>query len=576
MRIAVIDKDSCKPAGCGGYLCARVCPVNRAGKECILDTEKKAVINAELCIGCGICVNKCPFEAITIVNLPEELEEQCFHSYGQNDFKLYRAPVPIPNQVVGLVGQNGTGKSTALKALAGDLNPNLGGDEAATMEQLSKYFAGSELQAYFSDIENKKMAYKPQYVDQFPRAFRGTVKSLLEKADERKILDKLVKEFGLENCISTKISEVSGGELQKAAIAATIMKDADIYFFDEPSSYLDVRERLKVARAIRELAEERLVLVVEHDLIVLDYLADLAHIFYGKPAAYGIVSFPKAARMGINEYLAGYMKEENVKFRDYPIKFLIKTAKEEIKRYPLVSFKGIKKKFASFELDIEEGELRNREIVGIMGSNGIGKTTFMKILAGVLNADEGEISQEVKIAYKPQYIQADEDMIVRVVLKKAEQSLITKLGLEKLLDKPVSQISGGELQRVAIAECLSKDADIYLLDEPSAHLDVEQRVNVANILKRAIDEKEKSAFVIDHDIMFLDYLSDRLMVFLGESGKSGKGHGPFSMKKGMNLFLKDLGITFRRDPDTGRPRANKGGSVKDREQKQSGEYYYVK
>jgi ATP-binding cassette subfamily E protein 1 len=576
MRIAVIDKEACKPQACGGYLCARVCPVNRAGKECILDTEPKAAINAELCIGCGICVNKCPFEAITIVNLPEELKEQCLHQYGENDFKIYRAPIPIPKQVVGLIGQNGTGKTTALKSLSGDLAPNLGMDHEATSEELSKFFAGSELQGYFADIENKKMAYKPQYVDKIPKLFKGTVKKLLEKADERGVVKELISDFGLEPCLDTDITEVSGGELQKAAIAATIAKKADIYFFDEPSSYLDVRERLKVARAIRKLAQEKLVMIVEHDLIVLDYLADLVHIFYGKPAAYGIVSFPKGARMGINEYLDGFMKEENVRFREMPVKFLIKTAKEAVETYTLVSFKGIKKKFEKFSLEIEEGEIRNKEIVGVLGPNGIGKTTFMKILAGVLEADEGEVSQEVKISYKPQYIKVDQDNMVRLVLKDTPKKMIADLGLEKLLDKNLSQLSGGEMQRVAVAECLSRESDIYLLDEPSAHLDVEQRVNVANILKKSIEEKEKAAIVVDHDIMFLDYLSDRLMVFLGESGKHGTGKGPFSMHKGMNLFLKDLDITFRRDPDTGRPRANKEASVKDREQKQVGEYYYTK
>jgi len=578
MRIAVLNKDDCHSDKCGDYLCMRVCPINRTGKECIIKgPENKAFINVELCTGCGICPKKCPFEAITIINLPESLKEQCIHQYGdENGFKLFRSPIPITGQVIGLLGQNGTGKTTALQVIAGELKANLGTDHDATNEELSKFFAGSELQGYFADIDKKNMSYKPQYVERIPKKFKGKVKTLLKKIDEAGKLDKIAKELGIEGILDSNIKKISGGELQKVAIAACLLKKADIYFFDEPSSYLDIKERLKIARIIRKLAEEKLVMVVEHDLIILDYLADLAHIFFGKPAAYGIVSFPKSIKESINSYLGGFLKEENMRFRENPLKFVVKTPMESGKASPLVKFEGISKKFKNFSLAVEPGELHEKEIIGVLGPNATGKTTFMKILAGELKPNAGKVSKKLKISYKPQYIKPDEDVLTRLVLKKTSQKMLSDLALEKLLDHKLGQLSGGELQRVAIARCLSEEADLYLLDEPSAHLDVEQRVNAANVIRHSIEDREKSAVVIDHDIMLLDYLSDRLMVFLGEPGKTGAGKGPYNMKDGMNLFLKDLDITFRRDKETGRPRANKPDSVKDREQKEKGEYYYVK
>ncbi len=135
-------------------------------------------------------------------------------------------------------------------------------------------------------------------------------------------------------------------------------------------------------------------------------------------------------------------------------------------------------------------------------------------------------------------------------------------------------LSGGELQRVAIANSLVQEADIYLIDEPSAYLDSEQRMITSRTVRRVIEKSGKSAMIVDHDVYFIDMISDALIVFDGEPGKNGKGRGPFSLHEGMNRFLKDVDITFRRDEETHRPRVNKPGSYMDRTQRQDGEYYY--
>jgi ATP-binding cassette, sub-family E, member 1 len=136
------------------------------------------------------------------------------------------------------------------------------------------------------------------------------------------------------------------------------------------------------------------------------------------------------------------------------------------------------------------------------------------------------------------------------------------------------QLSGGELQRVSIVHALSQEAELFLLDEPSAYLDVEQRLLLSKILKKFVEDKKVTILVVDHDLLFLDYLSNRLLVFDGKPAIAGSVRGPFDMEEGMNIFLKDLGITFRRDEQSGRPRSNKLGSVLDREQKKRKKYYY--
>jgi len=581
-RIAVVEKDKCYHTKCAD-LCIKLCPVNRTGNECIvLDEDKKAKIDESLCTGCGICPKRCPFSAIHVINLPEALDKPPIHRYGGDGFALYSLPIPIFGKVVGIIGRNGIGKSTAIKVLAGLTKPNLGEKKEANYDEVIKYFKGTEAQIFFEKVKKGEIniSYKPQQVDQIPKTTKGKVRDLLKKVDEKKELEKIAKELDITAILDNDISKISGGELQRVAIAAAVLKKANFYVFDEPTSYLDVKQRIKVSKFIRALADEKTaVVVVEHDLIILDYMTDLVHIMYGEEGAYGIVSLPKSTRVGINIYLSGYMKEENVRFRDKEIKFESRPPMKNKETPIITEWNAIEKKLGKFKLDAKKGSINKHDVAGILGPNGIGKTTFVKILAGEIKQDKGETSKDLKVSYKPQYLEAKTGEVVANVLKEAikkfDVQLIRPLTIKPLLLKKLSELSGGELQRVAIAECLSKPADLYLLDEPSAYLDVEQRLKISRIIRDFMDQKGTSALIVDHDLLFIDYISSKLVVFEGESAVHGQVTGPFTMLEGMNNFLEDLKLTFRRDPETRRPRANKPGSQMDRKQKSEGKLYYL-
>ena len=434
-----------------------------------------------------------------------------------------------------------------------------------------------------------RVVHKPQYVDKIPKVVSGKVDELLEKVDERDKFKEVIKQLELESILDRTLNVLSGGELQRVAIAATICREADVYLFDEPSSYLDVKQRLEAAKAIRKLVEdEKIVIVAEHDLAVLDYLSDQICIFYGSPGVYGIVSHVHGVREGINIYLQGYIADENIRFRREPIIFHVKpptTSWESGEK--LLEWNQMKKSYEGFTLEVEQGEVWRGEVIGILGANGIGKTTFVKLLAGIEEPDEGEAVKEegITISYKPQYISAEyegtvEELLRDIAKKEFTSSwykteIIQPLTLKPLMERNLSELSGGELQRVAIAACLSREAQLYLLDEPSAYLDIEERLAMARTIRRIVENRNAAAFVVEHDIVAQDFIADRLMVFTGKPGIQGLARKPTNLRDGMNMFLKEMQVTFRRDPTTKRPRVNKEGSKLDRHQKAIGEYYYI-
>ncbi len=585
MRIAIVDKDKCKSKLCG-WACINACPGVKMGEETIVQSEGGLYprIDENLCSGCGLCTKKCPFKAIKIINIAEETGTPSFQ-YSDNSFRLYGFVLPKEKSVVGIIGVNGIGKSTALDLLRGHLRPNFGKfKEKISFEEIKKQVRGQEIQNYMEKIESKSMkfSHKMQNIDALSHS-KDSALALLEQCDEKGIAKKLASEFGITNFQGRKLNQLSGGELQLVAIACALSRDADVYCIDEPSSYLDVSMRLKVASAIREAARENSVVLVEHDLALLDYLSDFIHVTYGEKGAYGVVSHLKSSKNGVNEYLHGFLKEENTRFRNYEIKFEVRSPVAMRGKMPVaINYSEMKKRFPGFELGVDAGEVRENEVIGILGANGIGKSTFVKMLAGLETPDEGGgLASRKKISYKPQYLKADYDGTCRDLLRATKgldgatlAELREKLDLPELEDKNVKTLSGGELQRLAIALAISTPADLYLFDEPSAFLDVEQRLNAATLLKKVVKDSGKNAFVIDHDVLFVDSVSDRLVVFEGMPSKRGHAPAARGMREGMNSFLSAFGITFRRDEETGRPRANKQGSQKDAEQKQKGEYYY--
>ncbi|KAI4242042.1 MAG: hypothetical protein LQ352_007327 [Teloschistes flavicans] len=590
-RIAIVNSDKkCRQE------CKKSCPVVRTGKLCIEVTpdSKIAFISERLCIGCGICPKKCPFGAINIINLPTNLETQVTHRYSANSFKLHRLPTPRPGQVLGLVGTNGIGKSTALKILSGKLKPNLGRYEnPPDWEEILKYFRGSELQNYFTKIleDDLKSVVKPQYVDQIPKAVKGpnkTVKALLEARSQMDNLDEILDVLELRHVLDRDIDLLSGGELQRFAIGIVCVQKADVYMFDEPSSYLDVKQRLNAARTIRNLLRpDDYVIVVEHDLSVLDYLSDFICVLYGKPAVYGVVTLPQSVREGINIFLDGNIPTENLRFREESLTFRIAEAGDDFvnDKNQGYEYPAMQKTLGGFHLKVEAGTFTDSEIVVMMGENGTGKTTFCRMLAGAEKPDGNAKIPQMHISMKPQKITPKFQGTVRqLFFKKIKASFMNPqfqtdvykpLKLDDFIDQEVQNLSGGELQRVAIVLALGMPADIYLIDEPSAYLDSEQRIIAARVIKRFIMHAKKTAFIVEHDFIMATYLADRVIVFDGQPSIDARANTPESLLSGCNKFLKNLDVTFRRDPNSFRPRINKFNSQLDQEQKLNGNYFFL-
>lgn len=593
-RIAVISLDKCKPSKCK-LECKFNCPVVRIGKLCINVEKKssKAEISEDLCIGCGICVKKCPHRAIKIVNFPSVKNLKLIHQYGKNGFRIFGLPVLKRGQILGLIGSNGIGKSTALKILSGDLKPNLGKYENPPGEkEIKKYFNGGELQLYLNLLYKKdlKVLIKPQYVDTLSLIFECSVEEIFIKKNQKENLTEIEEKLDMLKVKKRQIKELSGGELQRLAVCLILIQQADVLLVDEFTSYLDIKQKIQTAKLIKQTIiknDKMFIITTEHDLSIIDFLSDQICCIYGDSGAYGIVSMPYSVREGLNIFLSGFIPSENVRFRETVIDFsnFKSDFKNVTSQKPMLAYSEAKKQFNDFCLHIKPGKISNLDIVILLGENGTGKTTFVKLLAGFLKTDEKEnFISGLRVSYKPQKISPDYEGTVEELLSRKignlqsdiefKEFVFKPLKLEKLLNKKIKNLSGGELQRVAICISLGKKSELYLIDEPSAYLDSEERINVSKVIKKFIHHYNKICFVVEHDLLMGIYLGNKVIVFSGSPSLKSTANEPLSIGEGINKFLKELDITFRRDSVSLRPRINKINSTKHREQKKKGEFLF--
>lgn len=379
--------------------------------------------------------------------------------------------------------------------------------------------------------------------------------------------------------------------MQRLAIALVLIQESDVLLIDEFTSYLDIKQKIQTAKLIKEIIvrdNSMYIITTEHDLSIADFLSDYVCCIYGKSGAYGIVSMPYSVREGLNIFLSGFIPIENIRFRETTIDFSSLNGdlkKNLLSQKPVFIYETFKKHFKQFDLLVNPGKISESEVVVLLGENGSGKTTFIKILAGFLKSDEGELFKtRLPVSYKPQKISPDFDGTVGELLFKKignlqfdvnfKEIVLKPLRLEKLEAKEIKNLSGGELQRIAICICLAKKSGLYLIDEPSAYLDSEERINVSRVIKKFTQHYRKICFIVEHDLLMGIYLGDKIIVFTGTSSLNSIANTPVSVGEGVNKFLKDLGITFRRDSVSLRPRINKLNSAKDKDQKKKGNFLF--
>jgi ATP-binding cassette subfamily E protein 1 len=627
IRVAIINKDRCKPNKCN-FECGLVCPPNRQGKECIklvniedsastnvvIGSKKKttAIIIEDACISCGICVKVCPFSAIILVNVPTELSEHIIHRYGQNGFRLYKMPLLKQGKIFGIIGQNGIGKSSIMQMLANKMKPNFEEfNKIYSDDAIIAKFKGTEMFKYMTRLYNNdlKVSIKPQQIDMLIKQLQSknldpTFQQYIDKKNE---YDKssdwyklVINTLELFPLLNSNVITSSGGELQRLVCCTILLCKSDVYIFDEFTNFLDVRQKLNVATMIEKLLEgdgfNRYVVIVEHDLAILDYVSDYICILYGTPSAYGVVSQPLSTANGINTYFDGYIKSENMRFRQREHNLISLDVCESIDMKFndfTIKYDPTTINYNNFKLNIMEGVVPVEGSLNIiLGSNGTGKTTLIEYISRTIGST---------VSYKPQYLSIDqfkenekwptvEDFLMNNIKTSYVDELFRSdvmipMNIENIAKRKLDQLSGGELQRFWLVYCLGQNHHIYLIDEPSSMLDIEQRIIVTKVIKKFIVHNRKIAFIVEHDMMMAVSLGNELNANtiivekvdnvdnVGNGVRESIAYSPTKFNIGLNRFLKSLDITFRTDDKNKRPRINKLNSIKDKEQKANNKYY---
>ncbi|XP_074348354.1 ABC transporter E family member 2-like isoform X1 [Apium graveolens] len=417
---------------------------------------------------------------------PKYLDENTIiHRYSPGEYKLYGLPVPKLNQVLGLVGSSLIGKSVVFDIFSRKVIPNLGRPEnPPTWEEIFEYLKGSNdnMYNYFTRLvqDQVKVCVTQDSKIFARRGLRGIVGELLDSRDETGMKAKICSELGLNQILERNLVHMSSGEFQRFSIGLVAIQKAGVYIFEQPSNFLDVKQRHKAAQVIRSLSRpDSYVMVADNDLSVLGYVSDYICCLYGLRGAYGVVSLPLSVREGINVFLNGFVQIGNSEESPaYEVKKASNVHAEELEPVARYKYPSISITRGSFKLKLNEGEFTANQITVILGENGTGKSTFIQMLAGFLKPDTvvGSAIQMPKfcVSYKAQKIKPYFPLSVRDLLNQnffdACQDpefmlyVLEPLGIIDLMKRRVIDFIRGQVQRLALCLCLGKHADLFLIE----------------------------------------------------------------------------------------------------------------
>lgn len=615
-RIAIVDQNKCKPEKCSKE-CIKACPPQKNGiqvidiedigknqNENLNDKKKIAKIAETLCIGCNQCVSRCPFNAIKIVNIPDENTTAITHRYGRNGFKLFGIPILKQGIISGIIGSNGIGKTTLMDILGNKTRPNFEQfDKNTTNKELITKFRGTVMQDYFNNLLNNKLKFsiknqkiKNKIVNMSVREYIQSKSIDINDINNNEFIKETWNLMEIDKIINLNMNGISGGQLQRLECWITAITEASVYIFDEPTNFLDIKQRLNMSKLLRKLCEKNpksYILIVEHDLSILDWLSDEIYILFGKPSAYGIISKPLTTLEGINMYLSGYITTQNIRFRDEEYNFKTQILVENIDNNltninNIIKYDSTNINYDNFSLHIPAGEI---DITGsinvIVGENGTGKTTFIKNISKITGL---HVSIKSQLCDINKYVNnnktwptVNELLNSKIHINYNDSTfrniVVNPLEINLIQNRKINELSGGELQRLLIVLCLGSSSELYLLDEPSANLDIEKRLNIVKIIKSFVSYYKKTVFIIEHDITMCVSLgqeinSNMYLVKRNDNSNNCEISNKMSFTQGINEFLKLLGITMRTSVHSNyRPRINKLNSQLDEHQKLTNMYY---
>jgi energy-coupling factor transport system ATP-binding protein len=452
--------------------------------------------------------------------VPVELDRVSYQYPGSNAWAVAQVSLSVrPRSFLAVVGPNGSGKSTLVRLVAGRLSPTLGtvrrpGDPGLGVP------GGTSMIFQRPESQVLGVRARDDVVWGLPPTPRPDVGALLARV-------------GLAGFEERETAGLSGGELQRLAIAACLAREPRLLISDEATAMIDGPGRAEVVALLESLAAAGITVIHVTHREAEAAKADSAILML----AGRLVPSPPTERQGAPTPRAGLRPG-----REEPSAAGTRPNEPEWSRRPRRSFLRVRElgyvyangtPWARRALEGIDLDLRRGEGIVVTGDNGSGKSTLAWILAGLLVPTEGEVLIEgqpvvagtgaVGISFQHARLQLIRPTVLSDVAYGADKDRATaalrSVGLDPLTMGPrrVDELSGGEQRRVALAGLLVRDPVLLVLDEPYAGLDDEARAGLAAILARLRDEREMATVVVSHDLDNAELLGDRLVTL--EAGR---------------------------------------------------------